>query len=48
MKEVLNIDTINDMLLNNREKEMFVDQLKLARKNWEITTSVIQKKYKFV
>ena len=48
MKEVLNIDSIKEILFEDRSKELFVDQLKFSRKNWEISTSIIKKKYKFV
>ena len=47
-KETINFESVKDLLMNDRTKMLKADQLKFTRKNWEITTSVIQKMYRFV
>jgi hypothetical protein len=48
--EVINFDSVKDLILNNREEKLGVNQLKFTRdkKGWTVSTHVINKLYSFV
>lgn len=47
-EETINLDSVKNILFNDRTKTLNIDQLKFTRKNWNISTSVISKMYQFV
>ena len=49
-KKVINFETIKDIVLNNRNRQIEADQLYFSRnkKNWTVQSDIIKKIYSFV
>jgi hypothetical protein len=47
---VLNFESLKEILLENRDAQLIVPQLKFIRdkKNWQVSTSIIEKKFRLV
>ncbi len=47
-EETINLESVKNILFNDRNKTLNIDQLKFTRKDWNISTNIIQKMYQFV